>query len=299
MDMKFLTCFLIIVYACLLGSCGDQAEGGGEGARPLFFSAIPDDDESLLKARFEPMAAYLSEALGRPVIYKPVTSYPLAVQAMKSGDIHLAWFGGLTGVQARALTHGEAIAMGEADAAFYSYFIAHPSSGLKPSKNFPRGIVGKTFTFGSKSSTSGRLMPEAYIRQYLGKSPDELFPKVGFSGSHNLTVEAVGRGAFQVGAVNGKTFEKMKAENKAGEARIIWKTPFYADYNWSVHGEIDDIYGEGFKDRLQKALLALDYRNPRHKRILDAFQRRRFIAAANKDFQGIKDTADALGVTRP
>jgi phosphonate transport system substrate-binding protein len=32
-------------------------------------------------------------------------------------------------------------------------------------RTFPQGIAGKSFTFGSKSSTSGRLMPEFFIRE--------------------------------------------------------------------------------------------------------------------------------------
>ncbi len=289
-----------LVLSLSLASCVDEANvGPNDTPKTFYFTAIPDKDISHLRSRFAPMAAYLSEELGIKVVFKPVTHYALAVAAMTNKEVYLAWFGGLTGVQARERTDGEAIAQGEADAAFYSYFIAHPSSGLKPSAEFPMGIVGKSFTFGDKSSTSGRLMPEAFIREHLGKSPEEVFGrKPGFSGSHDLTIDAVAGGAFQVGAVNGKTWETKEAAGKTGIAYVIWKTPSYADYNWSVPGDIDVVYGAGFKAKLQHALLALDYSNPKHKKILDACPRKRFIKAANSDYQGIRATAQALGVIR-
>ena len=48
------------------------------------------------------------------------------------------------------------IAQGEADPRYYSYFIAHESTGLQRSDEFPLAIKDLTFTFGSESSTSGR-----------------------------------------------------------------------------------------------------------------------------------------------
>lgn len=300
MFLRFVALFLVLFSSTsLLTSCGAESEENQETAKTLFFTAIPDDNESLMNERFGPMADYLSAELGVKVVYKPVTNYQLAVTAMAAKEVHLAWFGGLTGVQARERTNGEAIAQGEADAQFYSYFIAHPSSGLKASSEFPQGIAGKTFTFGSKTSTSGRLMPEAFIRQHTGKAPNDLFKgDTGFSGSHNLTIDAVVSGAFQVGAVNGKTWELKLAEGKTGDAYVIWKTPTYADYNWTVPGDIDEVYGKGFKNKLQSALLRLDIKKPEHKKILDAYPRKKFIKASNADYEGIKSTAEALGVIR-
>ena len=136
------------------------------------FTAIPDQDTARLKERFDKVAVYLGSKLGVAVEYVPVKSYAASVSAFKNGEVQLAWFGGLSGVQARRGVPGsEAIAQGEEDVEFVTYFIAHASTGLREKKPcacsgedaesaFPAGIAGKTFTFGSKGSTSGRLMPE-------------------------------------------------------------------------------------------------------------------------------------------
>src|SRR6516165_9513297 len=129
---------------------------------PTFvFTAIPDQDETRLVERFSRFAKYLETKLAVPVKYVPVKTYPAAVTAFINNDVQLAWFGGYTGVQARhAVPGSEAIAQGAEDVNFKSYFIANSETGLKPSKEFPAGIRGKTLTFGSRSSTSGRVMPE-------------------------------------------------------------------------------------------------------------------------------------------
>src|SRR6266700_3706509 len=127
--------------------------------KPVFvFTAIPDQDETRLVERFTRVAEYLQSKLGVPVKYLPVKSYPAAVTAFTNNQVQFAWFGGLTGVQARLAVPGsQAIAQGAEDVAFKSYIIAHASTGLKLAKDCPKDIQGKTFTFGARASTSGRL----------------------------------------------------------------------------------------------------------------------------------------------
>ena len=167
---------------------------------PLF----PDQDTTRLQERFGKIADYLSEELGITVKYIPVKSYSASVQAFKNNEVQLAWFGGLSGVQARmAVPNSVAIAQGAEDPDFISYFIANTSTGLAFSEEFPKAIADKTFTFGSKGSTSGRLMPEHFIRQaFEGKAPREVFKRVGFSGDHSKTLALVQAGSYEVGAMN-------------------------------------------------------------------------------------------------
>jgi len=262
--------------------------------RELVFSAIPDQNQSQLTSRFNKIANYLSASLNVPVKYVPVKSYAAAITAFRNNQVQLAWFGGLSGVRARSLVaHSEAIAQGVEDTRFETYFIAHHSTNLKPSKHFPQGIADMNFTFGSKGSTSGRLMPEYYIRQYFNKSPSELFSRVGFSGNHSRTIALVQTGAYQVGAVNYKVWQQQVKDGKIDKDKIsvIWKTPTYPDYQWSVRGDIDIIWGTGFKDRIKQAIL-----NMKDPALLDAFPRSAFISADNDDYLPILNTAKQIGL---
>lgn len=263
-------------------------------AETFVFTAIPDQDETRLRDRFDKVATYLSKELGIDVRYVPVKSYSAAVTAFRNDQVQMAWFGGLSGVRARQLVKGsEAIAQGYEDQFFVTYFIANAKTGLKASEGFPAGIKGKTFTFGSKGSTSGRLMPEFHIREKLSAAPDDVFKKVGFSGDHSRTIALVQSGAYEVGAVNFKVWDnEMKAGKiDASKVQIIWKTPTYPDYQWSVRGDVAKKFGPDFKAKVTKALLGM--KDPD---LLASFPRQSFVPASNADYQSILDTGKSIGL---
>lgn len=264
-------------------------------AETFTFTAIPDADESRLNERFGKVADYLSKELGVDVKYIPVKSYPAAITAFRNDQVQLAWFGGLSGVQARELVEGsEAIAQGYEDQFFKSYIIANvTTNNFVPRDEFPVGIDHKTFTFGSKGSTSGRLMPEFYIRENTGKAPEELFSRVGFSGDHSRTIALVQSGAFDLGAVNYSVWDTEFALGKIDPSKVsvIWETPTYPDYQWTIRGDVDARYGEGFKAKVTEALL-----NMKDKELLASFPREKFVPASNADYAPIYETAKSIGL---
>jgi phosphonate transport system substrate-binding protein len=263
-------------------------------AETFVFTAIPDQDETKLQERFQKVADYLSKELGIDVRYVPVKSYAAAVSSFRNDQVQLAWFGGLSGVRARLLVDGsEAIAQGIEDVSFKTYFIAHSSTGLKPADSLPEALRGKTFTFGSKGSTSGRLMPEYYLRQTFGQAPEKVFSRVGFSGNHSRTIALVQSGAYQLGAVNFQVWESELASGKidTDAVQVIWETPAYPDYQWTIRGDVDKRFGVGFKDSVRKVLLAM--KDPE---LLASFPRKGFIPASNADYQPILEVGKQIGL---
>jgi len=262
--------------------------------KTLVFSAIPDQDETRLKERFSAISDYLSKKLDIPVKYIPVKSYAAVVTAFRNNQVQLAWFGGLSGVQARLKVEGsKAIAQGVEDTTFRTYIIANHSTGLKTSDDFPKGIAGKTFTFGSKGSTSGRLMPQFYIEEAMKDKVDKVFKRVGFSGNHSKTISLVQTGAYEIGAVNFKVWDKELKEGKIDTKKvsIIWTTPTYPDYQWTIRGDADKTWGEGFTAKVKAALLDLKDAD-----LLSRFPRSGFIEAKNADYKPILDTAKSIGL---
>ena len=265
---------------------------GNAVAKDFVFTAIPDEDETRLAQRFDKVAAYLAKELGVPVRFIPVKSYAAAVTAFRNNQVQLAWFGGLSGVRARRLVPGsQALAQGYEDQNFTTYFIAHASTGLRPADGFPAGIAGRTFTFGSKGSTSGRLMPEFYIRKHLKQAPAKAFARVGFSGDHSRTIALVQSGAYAVGAVNFKVWaNEMKAGHiDPAKVSVIWKTPPYPDYQWTIRGDVDTVWGRGFKARVTRALLDMTDTD-----LLASFPRKSFVPAKNSDYKPILDVARSI-----
>ncbi len=265
-------------------------------AQDFTFTAIPDQNTARLQERFGKIADYLSSQLGIPVKYIPVKSYSASVAAFKNNQVQMAWFGGLSGVQARqAVPDSVAIAQGEEDQHFRSYIIAHTSTGLSFGESLPAAMAGKTFTFGSKGSTSGRLMPEYFLRQHFAKAPREAFARVGFSGDHSKTIALVQSGSYQVGAVNFKVWEKEVQEGKIDPTKIqvIWRSPEYPDYNWTIRGDVEKTYGQGFIEKVREALVGMS--DPA---LLASFPRSRFIPADNSLYQPIVDTGLEVGILR-
>jgi len=265
------------------------------GAAETFrFTAIPDQNTARLEERFSKVAAYLAEQLDIQVEYIPVKSYSASVAAFKNNEVQLAWFGGLSGVKARLAVPGsQAIAQGEEDPQFVTYFIANAQTGIKAGKDFPAAIKGQTFTFGSKGSTSGRLMPEFFIREHFKAEPKKIFKRVGFSGDHSKTLALVQSGSWAVGALNYKVWHKEVEAGKVDTAKvnIIWKTPGYVDYNWTIRGDVEAKYGKGFIGKVRDALVGM-----KDEGLLKSFPRARFIPADNAMYKPILDTAIKIGI---
>jgi phosphonate transport system substrate-binding protein len=285
----------LLALGCLALTLGTAAQAREKLVPPLVFTGIPDQDESRLVERFGKVASYLEARLGVPVRYIPVKSYPAAVTAFTNGQVQLAWFGGFTGVQARRAVPGsQAIAQGAEDAAFKTYLIAHAGSGLAPAKDFPKAIAEKTFTFGARASTSGRLMPEYFVRQaFPGRTPEQVFARVGFSGDHSRTIQLVQSGAFAVGAVD---YSVWDLDTKAGKVdpkavSVIWESPTFPDYQWTVRGDVDRTYGPGFTEKLKDALVGVTDRA-----ILEPFGRSKFIPVTNAAYEPLVEVGRSTGL---
>jgi phosphonate transport system substrate-binding protein len=264
-------------------------------AQTLMFTAQPDQDEATLAKRFGLLAGYLQSKLGVKVQYVPARSYRGAVKAFTQNDVQLAWLGGYTGLQARQSVPGsEAIVQTVQDASFKSYFIANVSAGINRSPDFPLQARGKTFTFGAPDSTSGRIMPEYFIRKRFGAGPKEVFSRVGFSGDHAATLKLVQSGECDIGAID---FIVYEAKKKAGEVdeskvKIIWESPGYPNNQFSIRGDVDKTFGNGFGVKIKQAILALD--DPE---ILAFFGGSQFIPADNAQYRPIEEVVGLAKLT--
>jgi len=272
---------------------------GNQEQLVLKVGGIPDQDTSRLARRYQVFSDYLSRQLGVPVEYTPSVDYAAVVTAFTQGEIDLAFFGGLTGVQARLQNPGaRVIAQRENDARFHSKFIVRSGLSIDSLTGLKEQAKELTITFGSESSTSGHLMPRHFLTQ-AGIDPDRDFRSLpNFSGSHDLTWHLVSSGSFDVGVLNEDVWDRAVRDGKvdAGKVRVFYTTPEYFDYSWTVSAELERIYGEGFANKLRVALLAL---NPQeHAEILDLFNTQRFIESSNANYGEIEAVARDLGIVR-
>jgi phosphonate transport system substrate-binding protein len=269
--------------------------------KTLRFSGIPNQNTTELSEKYKPLAAYLSEKLGVPVEYVPSADYNASVDGFKNGDLQLCWFGGFTGCQARDAVKGaRAIACGPRDMKFKSYFVANKSLGLTKSADFPMGLKGKKFTFGSAQSTSGRLMPEYFIRKNTKMTPKEFFgAEASFTKGHDQTLELVTAGTFEAGVVDYTVYDKRVKEKKVDPAivQVIWESPEFCDYNFTAHPVLEEMFGKGFTEKLQNVLISIKGDDLK---LLSAMDRNEggLIACKTEDWEMLRKTAVDIGLLR-
>jgi phosphonate transport system substrate-binding protein len=269
----------------------------------LRIGAIPDQKPEKLNRLYPLVATELSRQLGVKVAYVPVVDYAAAVGAFRTGNLDLVWFGGLTGVQARLQKPGaRVIAQRDIDVSFHSIFIANARSGIRPISQ-QKDLVelkGRRFTFGSESSTSGRLMPQWFLAQAGVKLSDFKGGAPGFSGSHDTTIALVSSGAYEAGVVNEQVWRASLHDGKANREKVIpiWKSPGYPDYHWIAQGDLDARFGKGFTTRLQKAILAWRPSDPDQKKILALFGAQQFTTADAAAYGRIEQVGRQIGKIR-
>lgn len=273
----------------------DDAPTGGT----LVIGGIPDQDPDRLQRQFGLVADHLSEELGIDVVYEPVADYDASVSAFRVGDLDLVWFGGLTGVQARLQVDGaSAIVQRDIDAEFTSVFVANTGAGIDPIDDVEglAALAGHSFTFGSDSSTSGRLMPQSFLAA-AGVTLDDFDGEAGFSGSHDATIGLVEAGTFDAGALNSQVWDSRLEEGSLDESKVVevFRTPTYFDYHWVVRPDLTERFGDDIVERIVEAFLSLDVDDPDDAAILELFGAESFIETDDANYADIEAVGREIG----
>jgi phosphonate transport system substrate-binding protein len=259
----------------------------------LKVSAIPDENPNELLRIYAPFADYLSRELRMKVQFTPVVDYAATVEGLAAKKLDLVWYGGFTSVQAGRRTDGNVrrLALRQEDAEFKSVFIAKPGSGINGLKD----LKGKTFAFGSVSSTSGHLMPRYFLLQ-SGVKPENDMKQVAYSGAHDATALWVESGRVDAGALNFLVWDKLVQQKKVDLAKVnvFYTTPPYVDYCWTVRADL----APDLQERITAAFLKLDAAKPEDKRLLDLHRTKKYVKANDADWKQTDEAAVAAGLLK-
>lgn len=256
-------------------------------------SGIPDENPTELQRKYQPMVDYLQQQLGAKVQYVPVIDYGAAVSALAAGKIDFAWLGGFTFVQAKVLAGAEPVVMRDIDRKFKSVFIANANSGITK----PEEMRGKSFAFGSKSSTSGHLFPRHFLMTLHHINPEKDFAGSPiYSGAHDATAKMVESGKVQAGALNIEVWNRMLSTGKVdpSKVKVVWTTPEYVDYVWAARKGISP----QLKEKFATAFLNLDAARPAERQVLEIQGAQQFVRANPKDFDTIEQVARSTGLLK-
>jgi phosphonate transport system substrate-binding protein len=260
----------------------------------LRMTFIPDNNIQALEKVAAKISAYLKDATGMEVKYEKAADYMACVNGLAANKLDLVWFGGVTYCQAMEVTEGKTVlvACRDIDLKFKSYFIANKAlvdSGkvkkIEKLEDLKPLLSELTFTFGAKDSTSGHIMPRHFLVK-AGIAPEKDMkggPQYQVEGGHGATFKNVAGGQVDLGVLNYTVWDSQKPEDKE-KAPIIYTTPEYVDYCFAAHERI----GKDTIEKLRKALVALDAKNPEHKEVLDAWKCKAFVAADPKQWDGMR-----------
>ena len=189
----------------------------------VFVPASEKGDES----DYTSLIAITEKLTGLNIDTIKVTDYNAAVEAMRAGRAHLAWYGGKTYVKAAEIANAEAFAAGvrpgEKDAGYYTYFVVKKNSKLKKFND----VKGKVLSLNTIGSTSGDLIPQVELNKInLSIKNKEHFKKVYYAGSHDACLLAVLNNQADVCGMSSRNFEARLEDGtiKLEDVRIIHKS---------------------------------------------------------------------------
>ncbi len=204
------------------------------------------------------------------------------------GQIDLAYFGGVTYVKASVRYGALPLVLRDVDTRFTSVLVAGKDAGTL------QDLRGKRFSFGSRLSTSGHLMPRYFLRAEHGIDPEEYFRSVGYSGKHDRTAYWVRDGDVDAGVVNSEIIRRMFNDGRLrpGDIRVIWKTPPYTNYVWAARPGIPS----ADRELIQQAFLRLALEDSQQEIILSRLGAESFYPASSDDFAMLKQVMNGLGM---
>ena len=183
-----------------------------------------------------------------------VTDYNAAVESMRAGRAHIAWYGGKTYIQAAEMADAEAFAAGvrkgDDTAGYYAYFVVPVDSPLKTLEDVRGQILG----LNSIGSTSGDLIPQVELMKVgLSTKNENDFAKVFYAGSHDACLLAAINKHVDVCGMSSRNFDARLADGtfKLEQVRIIHRSslvpPPPLAYSTKLSVEL--------RDRIKKATL--------------------------------------------
>jgi phosphonate transport system substrate-binding protein len=279
---------MAVAIACSPGA-GRASQQGTERPPTLRVGLIPNQAPDRVRAQYEPFREYLARAMGQPVETFVATDYAGVVEAMASDKLDIAYFGGLTYLQAE-LRADVAPIVTEIDretntTKYYSAIIVRADSPYQKVED----LKGKPFAFGDISSTSGSLYPRLMLDK-AGFSEFNNPQLYVYSGGHDATLAAVINGSVQGGGIEKRIMERNfdAGTQDRSQIRIIQQHEVQG-YPWVARKKLDP----ALVDKIVDAFLKID--DPELLRLMRATKYTRVTAA---DYDEARREADRLGLRR-
>jgi len=231
--MKTLICSILFLTAIFVFTgCRNKAELDANGMPGKLVVAVyaGGDNPTGMKAAMTPLRNYLEKKLGMEVEYNYSTDYTSVIEALRAKKVHVAYmspFSYVLASQKHDIT--PIVTMGEDGKPhmYHSVIFTNYGTHLNSMEDVKARAKTLTLCFADPASTSGHLIPRAYLVT-LGLNPDNnAFKQTIFAGSHPASVLSVASGKIDVGCSTkeyGLDLLMRRGVLKPGLVKVLWQS---------------------------------------------------------------------------
>ena len=194
------------------------------------FGIISTESTQNLRRQWEPFLEDMSESLGMPVEGFYASDYAGVIEAMRFGQVTIAWYGNNSAIAAVDMAGGEVFARqvkSDGTEGYYSHILVHVDSPLQTLEDLLAACgEGLDFGMGDPQSTSGFVVPSYYVFAQNAVDPQDCFANVRNS-NHETNLMAVANEQVDAATNNSEQVARSQANvpEAAASIRPIWTSP--------------------------------------------------------------------------
>jgi phosphonate transport system substrate-binding protein len=228
--LNYILLIVLSVTALLtIGGCKNKLALDAEGnPNTLVIGVYEGDNIAEQTVVLEKVRKYLEKKLGINVEIHASSDYTSVVEALLTKKVHMAYvspFSYVLATQKQLLMPVVAAGLNGKPVNYRSIIFTNPGTGLRNMDDVKARAKGLTFCFADPASTSGHLVPRAYLTS-IGLDPKTSFKETMFAGSHYASLLAVKGGKVDVGCSFIFGYDKLIRNKmlKPEELVILWQS---------------------------------------------------------------------------
>nr|WP_241095129.1 phosphonate ABC transporter, permease protein PhnE [Marinicauda algicola] len=280
------------------------APAGAQENEPLVFSVVSTERSDVVARLWEPFVADMEDGTGYEIELISASDYAGVIEAMRFGQADFGWFSNLSGLQAVTLADAEVFAKtvhASGEQGYRSVILVPADSEIRTLEDLLVCDRSLSFGLGDPNSTSGTLVPMAYVFAPRGIDPQTCFSEVT-NANHEQNALAVAGGFLDAAANNTVNLARL-AETRPqvlDDFRVLWTSPLIPTEPLVWRKDLP----EPAKNAILSFLLTYGHRGDAEQRteeqaILQSLQLSGFLPATNEHllptrrFQLVRDLAEA------
>jgi len=226
MSLFFIT-VLMVFTGCRNNST--QLDSNGMPGKITIAIYTGGDNPQAVKSVALKLADYFTKKLEMDVDFFYATDYTAVIEALRAKKVHVAYmspFSYILGSQTHDIT--PIVTMGEngKQYLYHSVIFTNNYTHLNSMDELKARAKSLTLCFADPASTSGHLIPRAYLVN-IGLNPDSSFKQTVFAGSHPASILSVASGKIDVGCAAkeyGMDVLLRRGVLKPGLINVLWQS---------------------------------------------------------------------------